>query len=150
MIKKPILITLGIICVILGIIGAVLPVMPTTPFAILAAYFFSKSSPKMHHWILNLKYIGPSIQEWEKHHVIRPRAKVMCLVTIFAMFGSTLLFVRTYMWAKIAMACVGIAVSTFVVTRKSYPDVEENTKDEDGQEASHNFDVNSDQRLGGG
>lgn len=74
----------------------------------------------------------------------------MCLVTIFAMFGSTLLFVRTYMWAKIAMACVGIAVSTFVVTRKSYPDVEENTKDEDGQEASHNFDVNSDQRLGGG
>lgn len=149
MIKKPIYITLGIISLILGIIGAVLPVLPTTPFAILAAYFFSKSSPKLHNWILNLKYIGPSIQEWEKHHVIRPRAKVICLVTIFAMFGYTLVFVRIYIWAKVAMVCVGVAVSTFVVTRKSYPDIEE-SKDENAQEANHNLDVNTDQRMGGG
>ena len=118
MVKRPILYTLGVISVILGIIGAILPVMPTTPFAILAAYFFSKSSPRMHKWILNLKYIGPQIQEWERHKVIRPKAKLMCMVTIFAMFGMTLAFVRTYIWAKIAMVLVGIGVSVFVLTRK--------------------------------
>ena len=51
--------------------------------------------------------------------------------------------------AKVAMACVGVAVSTFVVTRKSYPDIEE-SKDENAQEANHNLDVNTDQRMGGG
>lgn len=122
MVRRPLFYTLGIVSVILGIIGALLPVLPTTPFAILAAYFFSKSSPRMHHWILNLKYIGPQIQEWERHKVIRPKAKLMCMVTIFAMFGSTLIFVRTYTWAKVSMVLVGIGVSVFVLTRKSYPD----------------------------
>jgi uncharacterized protein len=122
---RPLLYTLGIISLILGIIGAVLPIVPTTPFAILAAYLFSKSSPRMHHWILNLKYLGPRIKEWEVHKVISPMSKFASIVTIFAMISSTFFFVRTYMWAKVCMVLVAVGVSAFIWAQKSHPDIED-------------------------
>jgi len=50
----------------LGIVGAFLPIIPTTPFLILSAYLFSKSSPKFHAWILNLPIAGDGIRDWQK------------------------------------------------------------------------------------
>ncbi len=72
----------------LGTLGIFLPLLPTVPFYLLAAFGFSKSSSKLHKWLLNHKVFGPDIKDWNQRRVIRRRAKIMA---ISAMIGSVLL-----------------------------------------------------------
>lgn len=71
------LLGLGWLSLGLGLIGLLLPVMPTVPFLILSAYCFSKSSRRLHEWLRRHPRFGPLIRDWEDHRVIRPRAKVV-------------------------------------------------------------------------
>ncbi len=103
-----------------GFLGMVLPVLPTTCFMILAAYFFSKGSPRLHNWIRSLKTVGPMICDWEAHKVIRPRAKIMATAMIlFALALVCLLSVSTLV--KIGTASTLALVLVFIWTRKSEP-----------------------------
>lgn len=61
---------LGLLCVGLGIIGAFLPVMPTTVFMLIAVWAFSKSSARLERWLLEHPRFGPRIREWREHHTI--------------------------------------------------------------------------------
>jgi hypothetical protein len=114
-----ILLAFGWIFLSLGIIGAFLPIMPTTPFALLAAYCFSKSSPKLHQWILSRPVLGPLIKDWESSGIIRPRAKVMATLMMSLLFGYALFFVPVANWIRIIVASSGIAVLVFIWTRPS-------------------------------
>lgn len=78
--------TLGLLCVGFAIVGIVTPILPTVPFLLLAAYFFSKSSERLHKWLLSHKVFGPLIQDWQDNGVIRPRAKKIATVSITAVF----------------------------------------------------------------
>ena len=71
-ISRPFFLTLGYVSLGLGVIGLLLPVLPTTPFILLAAFAFSKSSEKLHGWLLNHRLYGPLITNWQRHGVIRP------------------------------------------------------------------------------
>lgn len=75
-IKQKLMITLGWFFVILGIIGAVLPIMPTTIFLILALGVFSKSSPRFHQMLLDNKYVGKDLQRWEQSKTISRSSKI--------------------------------------------------------------------------
>jgi uncharacterized membrane protein YbaN (DUF454 family) len=119
-ITKPILYVLAWISFALGFIGAFLPVLPTTPFMILAAYLFSKSSPRMHSWLTSLPYFGDAILEWENNRVIRPKAKVMAIVVLWIVMGASIIFAPVHYGLKIMLAVIGISVSIFIATRKSY------------------------------
>ncbi len=102
----------------LGIIGAFLPIIPTTPFLILSAFLFSKSSPRFHAWLLNLPIAGRGIRDWQENRVIRPRAKVLCAVMIA---GSLTVIFRTPtipLAVKLAVTLILVPVGFFVVTRK--------------------------------
>ena len=72
--KKIILLAFGHLFLVLGIIGAFLPVLPTTPFLLLAAFFYSKSSDKIHNWLMNHKYLGPPLKDWHERGVIGLKA----------------------------------------------------------------------------
>ena len=113
------LIFAGWLCVGLGIIGAVLPILPTTPFLILAAYFFSKGSPHLHHWLLSRPHFGPSIRDWEERGVIRPRAKKLASVAILVTFANTLIILQTPMWVKLIIGAIGTLILAFIWTRPS-------------------------------
>jgi uncharacterized membrane protein YbaN (DUF454 family) len=65
----------GLICLLLGAIGAVLPGLPTTPFVLLAAACFLRASPRMHRWLLSSRSFGPLLREWELHRSIPRRVK---------------------------------------------------------------------------
>ncbi|MDR0969491.1 MAG: YbaN family protein [Lentimicrobiaceae bacterium] len=67
---------IGLVFVVLGIIGAFLPVLPTTPFFIVAAYYFGQSSEKAEKWVLNHPRFGPSVVRWRERGAIAPKAKV--------------------------------------------------------------------------
>jgi len=70
---------LGWIFFLLGLLGALLPVVPATPFMLLAAWAFSKSSQRFEQWLLNNKYFGPSIVRFRAHRVIPLQAKIFSL-----------------------------------------------------------------------
>jgi uncharacterized protein len=110
---------LGLFFVLLAFIGVFLPLLPTTPFALLAAYFFARSSPKAHAWLLKAPWLGDVILQWQKHRAIRPRAKISATVMIVSLFSYTLLFVQVPIPVKIVVSAIGIAVLSFIWTRKS-------------------------------
>jgi uncharacterized protein len=80
---------LGLICVALAIIGVVLPLLPTVPFLLLAAFFFARSSSRLHNWLLSHKTFGPIIDDWARSGAIRPRAKRFATLSILAVIGVT-------------------------------------------------------------
>lgn len=111
----------GWISLLLGIVGAFLPILPTTPLVILAAFFFSKGSPRLHHWLLTRPYLGSMIVEWERHGIIRLRAKLLSTVVIIPLFGYTLGFVDVNLVIKSGVTLIGLLVLTFIWTRPSVP-----------------------------
>ena len=80
---------IGVVSVVLGVLGIVLPLLPTTPFMILAAWCFAKSSPRLHGWLLAHPRFGPMIVDWRDHRAIRPGAKrAAVLAMALAFFGQ--------------------------------------------------------------
>lgn len=132
-IGKPILFLLGWVSILLGLIGAFLPVLPTTPFIILAAYLFNKSSPRVHSWLTSTPYFGSAIIEWESHRVIRPKAKKMATIMIIVLIGSTIIFAKLHLGLRAMLAVIGISVITFIQTRNSHPPISIDSRSESGE-----------------
>ena len=107
---------------VLGIIGAFLPILPTTPFLILSAYLFSKSSPRFHAWIMNLPIAGSAVRDWQENRVINPRAKFLCASMIFLSCFLIWRSERIPLIIQILVTTLLGSVGTFVVTRKSLKD----------------------------
>jgi uncharacterized protein len=114
-----ILFILAWISFVFGIIGAFLPVLPTTPFLILSAFLFSKSSPRFHTWLLNLPLAGHGIKEWQEHRVIRPRAKILCITMILLSLTMIHLNSRISLKIKVPVTLTLVSVGVFVVSRKN-------------------------------
>jgi uncharacterized membrane protein YbaN (DUF454 family) len=119
---KPVLFVLAWITFALGIIGAFLPIIPTTPFLILSAFLFSKCSPRFHAWLLNLPVAGEGIRDWQNNRVIRPRAKFLCASMIILSLVLIYLNVKIPLVVKIIVTIILVSVGTFVVTRKNQAD----------------------------
>lgn len=73
---------IGIFFVGLAMLGAVLPILPTTPFLLVAAACFAKSSPRLHQKLLDNKVFGPLIKNWQEHRSISKKSKIIAFVTI--------------------------------------------------------------------
>lgn len=99
--KKPLYMAAGFLALLLGAIGVVLPLLPTTPFVILAAFFFSKGSHKIHHWLLAQKTFGPMIQAWEQDRIIPLKAKLISTSMMLVMVSYPLLFRPFALWLKV-------------------------------------------------
>ena len=107
----------GWISLILGIIGIFLPLLPTTPFVLLSAYCFSKSSPRLHHWLIHQPRLGPMIQNWEQQGSISQNAKVTATVLMVGLFSLSLLFLDLSLLFKSSLVCTGAGVLGFIWTR---------------------------------
>ena len=107
----------GIISLCLGLIGAVLPVLPTTPFILLSAYCFSKSSDRFYNWLINIPAFGKSIQNWNEKGSISRRAKVLCFISISGVIIYFCFFSNMVLFAKIILPSTLIPVLIFVLTR---------------------------------
>ena len=108
----------GVFCVVLGSVGIVLPLLPTTPFLLLAAYAFGRSSPRLHAWIMKHRVFGPPLHQWNEHGAIGRRAKVLAVSTMAAMFVAGLVLgVSTTV--VLIQAVVLSCCSAFILTRPS-------------------------------
>ena len=75
----------GLLALALGAIGIALPLLPTTPFILVAAFAFAQSSEKLHQWLLDHNVFGPLIDNWQRHGAISRRAKVLSVVSMAAL-----------------------------------------------------------------
>lgn len=107
---------LASVALVLGIIGLFLPLLPTTPFVLVAAWAASKGSPRLHRWIWNHPQIGPLLHAWHTKRAIPRRAKWLACITMAISWVSTLVMGMSWIIVA-AMALLFIAVSTFVITR---------------------------------
>ncbi|MEO0382719.1 MAG: YbaN family protein [Pseudomonadota bacterium] len=110
----------GWACVGVGALGVVLPLLPTTPFLILAAAAFGRSSPRLRSWLLRHGTLGPIIEAWEQNGAIPRRAKLLAYAIMLTFLGlSALLNAPLYIIGLQAFCVAGAAL--FIGTR---PDAE--------------------------
>lgn len=108
----------GLLSLALGVIGALLPIMPTVPFILLAAFCFARSSPRLEHWLETHNQFGPMVANWRRYGAISKRTKLisvgsMALSPVFMwMFDPPL-------WVLIAQIVVLMGAATYVLTRPS-------------------------------
>jgi uncharacterized membrane protein YbaN (DUF454 family) len=107
----------GLFMTALGIVGAFLPLLPTTPFLLVAVWCFSRSSPRLEQWLLNHRTFGPPLTNWRREGAISARAKTMAVSLIVASYGF--FWYRTQPSPLLAVI-VGLVLAgsvTFILTR---------------------------------
>ena len=114
--KRVIWLSIGIISVGLAFIGALLPLMPTTVFLLIATYSFARSSDKLHSWLLNHKHFGVLIRDWNERGAIATKTKFKAISAIGVTFVISLLFGLSVIFLLIQAAVLGV-VSLFIATR---------------------------------
>lgn len=102
MVKKTLLLLCGWVCVALGLIGAFLPLLPTTPFLLLASACFMRGSPKLNHWLLNHPRFGPTLQNWHHHRAVSRHVKRRANIMIVASFAFSIYLVPL-LWHKVML-----------------------------------------------
>lgn len=115
---RPLWAIAGLISLGLGILGVALPVLPTTPFVLLAAFCFGKGAPRLRAWLDGTATFGPAIADWEMRGAIPTKAKVLACSLMAVTFGGSL-------WAGLPMGllliqaiCMGGA-ALYVLSRPS-------------------------------
>lgn len=105
---------LGLLFMALGVLGVFLPVLPTTPFMLLAAACFARSSRRIHHWLLSNPTFGPIIDEWHTYRSMPYRAKRTALLLIALSFGVSIAFFVPGWPAKLAMGIGGLVLGIWI------------------------------------
>lgn len=113
---RPFWIAAGLLALGLGALGAVLPLLPTTPFILLAAFCFARSSPRLHDWLVGHRIFGPLIGNWEREGAISRRVKIIAVATMAVTPVITLL-IGAPLWALLAQIAVLACAAAFVLTR---------------------------------
>jgi uncharacterized membrane protein YbaN (DUF454 family) len=113
------LMTIGWLSVILGVIGAFLPILPTTPFILFAAWCFARSSERFHKWITDNKYFGPIITEWENGNGISRKIRTRALLMMWFSLCFSMLVVRQW-WAVLLLISIGFFATLYLFKQPSH------------------------------
>ena len=111
--KRIILIIIGWLAVVLATLGVILPLLPTTPFLLLAAWCFARSSPRFHHWLLYRSWFGSYIRHWQDHRALPPGAKPRALIFIVLTFAVSLYLVNIP-WVRLLLLVMMCALLFFM------------------------------------
>jgi len=111
---------LGTLFVALGSLGLFLPVLPTTPFLLLAAACYARGSARLYNWLLTNRWFGHYISNYREGKGISLRHKVMALTLLWIGIGSTVCFYIPYWWLKALLLIIAAAVTLHIVRIKTF------------------------------
>ena len=114
---RPAFLALGWASVGLDIVGVIFPVLPTTPFLLVALWAFSRSSPELAERIRNNPRLGPYIRDWEEFGVIPPKAKLLAMAMMAGSFAYLWFGTAAPAWAAILVAAILAAIAAYILTR---------------------------------
>ncbi len=117
-VKKYVLLFLGTLSLVLGIIGILLPVMPTTPFLLLSSFCYLRSSKKLYNWLVYHRVFGAYLYNYLTYKAVTLRTKVMALIFLWWGLIASMLLIN-HLHVRLFLVCVGIAVSIHLFTLKT-------------------------------
>jgi uncharacterized membrane protein YbaN (DUF454 family) len=104
----------GWACLALAVVGAVLPLLPTTPFVLLASWCFYRGSPRIHAWLHRSKWFGPTLDDWEHYHGIRRGLKYRAIGMVLAVVAVSLLL-NSLHWLVRYLFLAAVAVGLWMI-----------------------------------
>lgn len=115
---RPVLLAAGWVCVVVGVTALVLPVVPTTPFLLVAAACFARSSKRFYDWLLAHRWFGPPIRNYREKGGMTRRQKTVALAVFWpAIVGS--LIVAGWVWARAFLAASAVGVTWYILRLKT-------------------------------
>ncbi len=116
--KRRLFLLMGHTMLGLGIIGIVVPLLPTTVFFLSSAWFYARSSPRWEHWLLNNRYFGAYIRDYVEKRGISLNTKIITLGLLWLTLGFSQSFLPMGSWVRALLGAIGIAVSVHVACLK--------------------------------
>lgn len=105
---------LGTLCVSIGVIGVVVPVLPTTPFMLLAAACYARASARFYNWLLNTRAFGPLIVEWRRYRSIPFKTKITAIVLMSLTLATSIVFFVRNFYLQCALAALGVGLAIWL------------------------------------
>ncbi len=119
------LIASGTFFVALGVLGLFLPVLPTTPFLLLAAVCYARSSERFYHWLLTNRWFGEYIRNYREGRGIPLKQKVLTISLLWLTIGYAAWFVVSPWWVKLILLGIAVGVTTHLIRMKTFkPEVQ--------------------------
>ena len=118
-VKRIALVSAGFVSLALGVAGIVLPLLPTTPFLLLSAACFVRSSDRHYQWLINHKWFGRIIRDYRVHKAIPLGTKVLAILLLWATILYSVFFAATQLWLRVLLIAIAITVSAHILHFKT-------------------------------
>jgi uncharacterized membrane protein YbaN (DUF454 family) len=117
--KKKLLIAVGTVAVVLGLLGIFVPMLPTTPFLLLAAVCYGHSSPRFYRWLLENRWLGDYIRNYREGRGIPLVQKVLSISLLWLTMGYTVWFVASAWWLRVLLLSIASGVTFHLIRIKT-------------------------------
>ena len=118
--RKASLLTAGTLCVILAVIGVLVPVLPTTPFLLLAAACYARSSRRFYDWLIANRWLGPYLRHYREGRGLPLAQKAVVILLLWLSIGYAVWFVVSPWWLRSVLLAVAVGVTIHLATIKTY------------------------------
>ncbi len=117
--KKILLLTIGTLSMALGIAGIFLPLLPTTPFLLLAAACFCRSSERLYRWLIGHRILGTYIRSYREYRAVSLRAKVFAIVLLWSTIGFSAIWVVPVLIGKVLLIGIAMGVTIHLLSMRT-------------------------------
>ena len=119
-VKKVLFFSAGTICLVLGLIGILIPILPTTPFLLLAAFFFTRSSDRALQWLLKNRWLGTYIRNYREGRGMSVQDKVLTLLFLWLTMILSIVFVVESIWIRLLLFSIAGGVTFHLLRIRTY------------------------------
>lgn len=117
-ISRHLLIILGSICIGLGVIGIFLPLLPTTPFLLLACYCYIRSSQRLYNWLINHHILGSYIYNYLIYKAVPKKTKIGAIASLWLGLSISI-YIVSFLYLKLLLFIIGVGVSLHILSLKT-------------------------------
>lgn len=117
---KALLIVSGTLCIALGMLGMIVPLLPTTPFLLLAAICYARSSDRFYHWLITNRWCGDYIRNYREGRGIPLKQKVLTILVLWLTIGSTMCLATAQLWVRLILLGIAVGVTVHLMKIKTF------------------------------
>ena len=118
--RRYLLLAVGILAVALGTVGVFVPILPTTPFLLLAVACFARSSTRLERWLLGHRWFGPYLYAYREHRAMTSRHRALTLALLWAGLTYAAVAHAESWWLRGVLGAIGLGVTIHLLTLRTY------------------------------